>query len=78
MTGPIFSQIRYPYMVLHCELLSGDNRVLEALAALMNSLHLQPVLKTMENFVGANFLIIPTLVSGLNRRFGLRQSALDN
>lgn len=52
------TQLRYPYLVLLCGLLSGDARVVEGLGAAMGALQASPVLTTLEDFMWAKLCMI--------------------
>mmetsp|Transcript_26955 Transcript_26955/g.58903 ORF Transcript_26955/g.58903 Transcript_26955/m.58903 type:complete len:850 (+) Transcript_26955:117-2666(+) len=60
-------QIRYPYMVLLCALLAGDNRAVDALSATLNSLSVPPVLSTIEDFMWAKLSLVST-TAGLGQQ----------
>ena len=44
-------QLKHPYMVLLCAVLSGDNRAVDALGATLASLQLPSVLSTIEDYM---------------------------
>jgi len=51
-------QLRYPYLVLLCALMCGDNRSVDALTASLSSLSVPLVLSTIEDFMWAKLALV--------------------
>ncbi|KAG1678895.1 hypothetical protein FOA52_003563 [Chlamydomonas sp. UWO 241] len=57
-------QLRYPYLVLLCAMLAGDNRTVDALTATLASLSIPPVLSTIEDFMWAKLSLVDATGEG--------------
>eukprot|EP00798_Chlamydomonas_sp_ICE-L_P020446 gene20446-27235_t len=56
--------LKYPYMILLCVLLSGDNRALDALSATLAAQQLPPVLSTIEDYMWCKLAMVSVTGAG--------------
>lgn len=59
------AQLQYPYMVLIWILVSGDPRLMDAMAAAIKAAQVQPVIRTLEDCLWSKLCMIAPLVSAL-------------